>query len=278
MKKKTALTSNLPVPTQSPEIRGIRRMASSSDGDTIHVSDFTVYRNGKPFKIDFPAASKTAKGYLKIRVLGIDAPELHYPGPKECRVPSNRLRKPNAPKIVPQDPWGTAAKDWLDAQLPEGERVIVELDTEIRDKYDRVLGYLWSVKGKWKKDVLLNAALVEKGHAFPYQIYPNRKYFRVIKEAAQTAGNIGVFKAHSNTLLSLAQVTQGKALNEPFLYRKVVDAAICQDVAIDLLTKPVGDVRDMTYHMPKQYAKVPIEYRLYFLTEQDAKNALFKKA
>ena len=64
------------------EIRGVRRLVRNSDGDTIHVADFKLFRNGQAFPgFKFPKKSMTAAGLLKIRLLGVDTPELHYPGP-----------------------------------------------------------------------------------------------------------------------------------------------------------------------------------------------------
>ena len=259
------------------EIRGIRRASPGSDGDTIHVSDFKVFRNGKEFKLKFKKKSLTAKGRLKVRVLGVDAPELHYPGPDKCPVGAVRLTGKDRPKIPPQDPWGTTAKQWLDQKLPDGAKVIVELDSEAFDRFGRVLGYLWTVKGNWQRNALLNALLVENGHAFPYQIWPNLTRFREIKQAAQAAMSPpkGVFAAHSKKLLSLKDVAARKGVNEPFLYRKVVDGAICQVPPRSLLTRFVGDARTWLYYRPTQYAKVPIEYRIFFDSKDVAVNAGF---
>src|SRR5262249_41595096 len=153
------------------------------DGDTIHVRDFRMYRNGKLFNSWKPdKKSVTNAGLLKIRLLGIDTPELHYPGPRKTDCPNTFLTGPTRPKIPPQEPWGTNARDWLTNNLGDGDRVIVELDKEVIDKYGRVLGYVWTVKGNWQKNKLMNVPLVEQGLAFPYQIWPNLLHFTDVKE------------------------------------------------------------------------------------------------
>ena len=261
------------------EIRAIRKITPQADGDTVHVAKFNVYRNGRIFKAWKPKKkSLTGAGLLKIRLLGIDTPELHYPGPSPPTPCPNRLTGPARPKIPPQDPWGTDAKVWLDKQLGDGDRVIVELDAEVFDKYGRVLGYIWTVKGNWKKNKLLNVRLVEQGLAFPYQIWPNRAHFSDVKEAAKVAKGRGVFVAVADKLLTLNQVRAGGQLNEPFLYRKVVDGAICQVSPRSLLHRWVGDARTWLYYNPQQYRKVPIPYRFFFEDEKAAINAGFSKA
>ncbi len=74
------------------------------------------------------------------------------------------------------------------------------------------------------------------------------------------------------------EVAQSELLNEPFVYRKVVDAAICQVMVESLLTRPVGDARDWRYYKPTQYAQVPIPYRVFFDNVEQAENAGFTRA
>ena len=263
------------------QVRGIRRILPRADGDTIHLEDPRMFRNQKPFPWTFPKKSLTAKGLLKVRLLGIDTPELHYPGPNSCPVGAHRLRGPARPRIYAQEPWGSLAKIWLDKRLQNGARVIVDLDREVFDRHGRLLGYVWTARGQWQKDDLLNVLAVRLGYAFPYQLWPNLGRFRSIKEAAKAAIAVprrGVFAAHSDRLLSLPKVAQGKAVNEPFLYRKVVDGAICQVPPKSLLVRFVGDARSLRYYPPRQYWRVPIPYRIFFDTRKDAQEFGFKRA
>ncbi len=263
------------------EIRGIRKVTDNDDGDTIYLEKFVVFRNGKKFSaFQFRKKSLTSKGLLKIRLLGIDTAELHYGGPKKCPVGAVRLQGKDRPKISPQQLWAGDAKTGLINMLANGARVIVGLDKEVFDKYDRVLGYVWSVSGNWQKKNFLNVRLVEEGLAFPYQIWPNLAQFRPIKEAAKTAtaASKGVFAAVAPHILTLAEVRKNKHLNEPFLYRKAVDGAICQVPPKTLLTRWVGDARSWTYFMPTSYRSVPIPYRVFFDSEQQAIAAGFIRA
>tara|TARA_R100000734_G_C3315772_1_gene107937 strand:+ start:1648 stop:2082 length:435 start_codon:yes stop_codon:yes gene_type:complete len=60
--------------------------------------------------------------------------------------------------------------------LIEGEYVRLEFDVEKYDKYNRVLAYVWLHNGE-----MLNAKLIEKGHAEVVRYYPNVKYFNYFK-------------------------------------------------------------------------------------------------
>jgi endonuclease YncB( thermonuclease family) len=263
------------------EIRGIRKVTDNDDGDTIYLEKFALFRNGKKFSsFQFRKKSLTSKGFLKIRLLGIDTPELHYGGPQKCPVGAKRLKGKDRPKIPPQQPWAANAKTGLIKMLADGARVIVELDREIFDQYDRILGYVWSASKDWEMQELLNARLVERGLAFPYQIWPNLAQFRPIKEAAKMAlgASTGVFAAVAPKILTLAQTRENKYVNEPFLYRKAVDGAICQVDPKTLLTRWVGDASSWNYFKPTSYRSVPIPYRVFFNSEEEAIRAGFIQA
>ena len=60
--------------------------------------------------------------------------------------------------------------------LIQGEYVRLEFDVEKYDKYNRVLAYVWLHNGE-----MLNAKLVEEGHAEVVRYYPNVKYFNYFK-------------------------------------------------------------------------------------------------
>ncbi|SFQ33818.1 micrococcal nuclease [Salibacterium halotolerans] len=68
-------------------------------------------------------------GEETLRLLLIDTPETVHPD-------------------EPVQPYGPKASKYAKELLPEGKDVTVEIDTTIRDDYDRFLAYLW-VDGKW---------------------------------------------------------------------------------------------------------------------------------
>ncbi|MGG1572263.1 thermonuclease family protein [Fictibacillus sp. NRS-1165] len=121
------------------------------DGDTLDVK----LRNGKK---------------ERIRMLLIDSPETKHP----------RLGV---------QPFGPESSKFTKSQLT-GKKVGVELDVSERDKYGRLLAYIWIGKQNF------NQLLLEKGLARVAYVYPpNTKYvdqFRATQKKAQKAG-IGIW-------------------------------------------------------------------------------------
>jgi micrococcal nuclease len=84
------------------------------------------------------------------RLIGIDTPETKRPDtPVEC--------------------FGPQASDRLHALLPPGTPVRLELDQEARDRYGRLLVYLY----RSEDDVLINEVMAREGLADQLSIAPN---------------------------------------------------------------------------------------------------------
>ncbi len=66
-------------------------------------------------------------------------------------------------------------------RLVAGRRVRLELDVETRDRYGRLLAYVWV------GDTLVNEMLVREGHAEPYTVPPNVRYAERFRNAAREA-------------------------------------------------------------------------------------------
>jgi micrococcal nuclease len=97
----------------------------------------------------------------KVRLIGIDAPELG------------------------QKPWGYDAKKYLESLISSsGSRVRLEYDVDRRDKYGRILAYLWTNDG-----TLVNLSMVKNGQAVLYTFPPNVKYVNDLKAAQAEARN-----------------------------------------------------------------------------------------
>lgn len=115
----------------------------------------------------------------KIRLIGIDTPE--YTTKKE--------------------PFGKEATDYTTKRL-EGKRVYLEKDAGERDKYGRLLMYVWLEKPDnfSEEDIsnkMLNAILLKEGLAVTYTVPPNVKYrdiFLAIQEEAKQ-NKIGLWSA-----------------------------------------------------------------------------------
>ena len=100
----------------------------------------------------------------RVRLLGIDAPEMG------------------------QRPWGAKAKRHLEGLLKKSEwTVSLELDIEKRDKYGRLLAYLWGRDNK-----LINLEMVGDGYAVLFTLPPNVKHANELRNAQRLAREKGL--------------------------------------------------------------------------------------
>ncbi len=126
---------------------GVGRVVKVVDGDTIHV--------------------QVGSAREKVRYIGIDTPETKDPRkPVQC--------------------FGQKASD-LNAQLVGGERVRLVRDVRARDRYGRLLAYVYRVRD----DLFVNAELVRRGYAQPLSIPPDVRFadrFTALATAARERG------------------------------------------------------------------------------------------
>jgi micrococcal nuclease len=109
-------------------------MVSVTDGDTVRV------------RLDGGRVER-------VRLIGIDTPELHDPRTVvEC--------------------FAAEASAQTQRLLPSGTAVRLETDVEPRDRYGRLLAYVWRADDRF----FVNEALVEGGWAAPYRYPPNVRY------------------------------------------------------------------------------------------------------
>jgi micrococcal nuclease len=71
-------------------------------------------------------------------------------------------------------------------ELVEGKRVRLEKDTEDRDKYGRLLRYVYI------GDTMVNAELVRQGYAYSYSYPPNLKYQQYLLQLQGQAQDEGL--------------------------------------------------------------------------------------
>ncbi len=95
----------------------------------------------------------------RVRLIGIDAPELG------------------------QRPWGAKAKKHLEELVDRSERIVsFEPDVEKRDKYGRLLAYLWTADGK-----LINLEMLKDGYAVLFTCPPNVRHVKALREGQSYA-------------------------------------------------------------------------------------------
>ncbi len=113
-------------------------------------------------------------GTERARLLGIDTPETVKPdSPVECFGPEASARTKEL--------------------LPEGTAVVVQRDREARDRFGRLLVYLW----RRRDHLFVNGALVRDGYARTLSIAPNtsRQADLAAQLAAARASGAGLWAA-----------------------------------------------------------------------------------
>ena len=115
------------------------------DGDTIHV--------------------RIGARVEKVRYIGVNTPEVHHPTKGE-------------------EPGGREAAQ-VNRRLVEGQAIRLELDVQERDRYGRLLAYVWI------GDLMINAELVRLGYAQVMTIPPNVRYQEVFLKLQREAREAG---------------------------------------------------------------------------------------
>jgi micrococcal nuclease len=105
------------------------------------------------------------RGLGRVRLIGVDTPEVY--GSAEC--------------------YGQEASDFAKRMLPAGTRVRYRIGVEPRDRYGRLLAYVWLADGR-----MLNRLLAARGYAVPLTIPPDVAYAERFKAAAREARREGL--------------------------------------------------------------------------------------
>ncbi len=103
---------------------------------------------------------------VKVRYIGVDTPETHHP-------------------MRGVEPYGKEASE-ANHMLVDGKTVSLEFDVEQRDRYGRLLAYVFLKDGTF-----VNAWLVENGYAMVMTVPPNVKHqelFLKLQREAREAG------------------------------------------------------------------------------------------
>jgi micrococcal nuclease len=110
----------------------------------------------------------------RVRLIGVNTPETKHPTkPIEC--------------------FGPEASAYLTQLLPKGTHVRIERDIEARDRYGRMLLYLY----RESDNLFINLDLVSHGYGIPMSIEPNTFHRNDFVHAAALAEttNVGLWKA-----------------------------------------------------------------------------------
>jgi len=146
----------------SPLPNGQADLVKIADGKIVKVVD------GDTVDIDIDGHTE------RVRLIGVNTPETKHPTkPIEC--------------------FGPEASAYLTQLLPQGTAVRIERDVEARDRYGRMLLYLYL----GSNNLFINLDLVARGFGTPMSIEPNTFHRNdFVRAAAQAeAANVGLWKA-----------------------------------------------------------------------------------
>ena len=132
-----------------------------SDGDTIVCKFIDDVPDEVAQYID--SVESNSQGEYYMRLIGYDAPESVHPDESK-NTEEGRL-----------------ASEFVKSKL-QGKQVNLEFDTQIKDKYNRLLVYVWL------EGALFNKTVLEEGHGELLNIPPNEKYEYVFEEAYTQKG------------------------------------------------------------------------------------------
>lgn len=186
------------------------------------------------------------EGGERVRYIGIDTPETVDPRkPVQC--------------------FGVEASN-KNKELVEGKTVRLEKDVTDRDKYNRLLRYVWV------GDTFINLELVKQGFAYSYSYPPDIKYQDQIVAAQQEA------EKNKNGLWNACPLDASKSATVP--EEEVTQKETAGDCAIKGNISTSGE---KIYHLPGcgSYEKTKIEENRgekWFCSESEAQAAGFRKA
>lgn len=215
-----------------------------SDGDTVWVKTKTRPEN---FLLSDSILELTdqVRGRLKIRMVGMDAAEVHLPTPSHG--------------VVGQGRFGDAGTVELEKLIQIGEEVTVE--DHGFDVYKRTLGRLFV----GKKDI--NLAMVKSGWAIPYIICSGAECDGNYVERENVEGYVKACEQAQKSGLGLFN-PKDPLKEMPFEFRLRM-----QERTPDKL---VGDFYTRTLYAAEDYRDVDVCSRVFFMKEAEARKAGFE--
>lgn len=136
---------------------------SCNSQSTPQVPAYTFYTVERVVDGDTFWLNDGSKEGLKVRLIGIDAPESRNTGHKTIQ------------------PYGAEAKQYLKQRL-SGQKVRLEYDVTRKDRYGRTLAYAYLPDGTF-----LNAEMMKEGYATTLTMPPNVKHADLFVKLQQQA-------------------------------------------------------------------------------------------
>lgn len=139
--------------------------------------------------------------------------------------------------------WGQKAKDVISEIVTVNDRVVLRTEKLVCDKYGRILAHVF------KGQLNINLQMIKEGMAANYCIAPNVDYCIEYSKAMEPVfyGKEGVFSDPSFVI--------------PYVWRKQQ-----QGLPMD---KPVMDYRTQKVYKPKDYYRIPLPYRVFYMPSKN---------
>lgn len=214
-------------------------------------------------KTNLPEENPSTISASIVRVVDGDTIKIKLDNSKEETV---RLLLVDTPESVhptkPIQPFAIEASNFVKKLLPVGKDVEIELGTNERDKYGRLLAYLYA------DEKMVNQLLLEKGYArVAYVFAPNTKYideFRDIQEEAQL-NEIGIWSI------------ENYATSTGFEEKKLTENESPIACTNPEIKGNINSKGEKIYHVPGGQHYEQTKPEKLFCTEKDALMAGFRK-
>jgi micrococcal nuclease len=186
----------------------------------------------------------------KVRLIGVDTPELHE---------SDKLHRDaqrSGQDIAQIQALGRQASDFVKTLVRSGDQISLEYDQQPRDKYGRLLAFVWLADGR-----MLNEVIICEGYAPALTRYPFRRdyqeRFRTCAQTARAAGK-GLWATEPTAVASPSPVPRAEAG----------------------VAEVRGNRRTQVYHLPNcpAYDTLSTKNIVPFTSEDEARRAGYRKA
>ncbi len=169
-----ALLINFQLSCVGSNKNGNSNNSSTSESKTLNLPEATVDHviDGDTIVVIFNGQKE------HVRLIGIDTPESRM----NKRVEKQR-ELGDAEKVIEL---GQKAKEFTKSLVKPGDKVYLEFDVQQRDKYGRLLAYVYLKDGR-----MLNKEIICNGYAMLLTVPPNVKYQEEFKKCYQEAREKG---------------------------------------------------------------------------------------
>ena len=228
--------------------------ATKETAEKYDVSKFEKYKldsvvDGDTIRIIYKGSSE------KVRLLLIDTPETNH-------------------DTLGEQPYGPEAKEFTKQLFAGQDEVYLEFDVSYRDKYKRLLAYVYTQDGISVQEQLLKSGLARVAYIYD----PNTKHvdrFKSIQKTAQQSA-IGIWSVEDYVTnrgydKEAYDETTGKSSDE---YQKIEDTTITNQNRCDIKGN-INAKGNKIYHMPGQLDYENTVAEEMFCTEEEAEVAGF---